>query len=152
MGTTLVVSDRPTAAAVIEHFRQHRVGTVNCRILSELPQQQQQQQRQPQQGKSNTNINSNRSSAPLAGTVAGGGGGGSTSVSVPLLDCLLFDGQGVPGLQGLMDQLLGGWLLVETRDVALQLLHLRRNVVTRCAGGVDCGWLAFSAKRNAELA
>lgn len=106
LATMMVVSDRATAAAVIEHFRQNRVGTVNCKILSEL--QQQQQPRVP-----------NPPTAAAAG------------VSSVLLQQVQYDRQAVPGLQHLMEQLLGGWLLVESRDVALQLLHLKRSMVTR---------------------
>jgi hypothetical protein len=109
----MVVSDRATAAAVIDHFRQQRIGTVNCKILSEL-----QQQRGP-------------SYIQPAAAAAGGGGG----ISRPLLDLVQYDGTAVPGLQQLMEQLLGGWLLVESREVALQLLHLRKSMVTRYEHG-----------------
>jgi chromosome segregation ATPase len=110
MAAMMVVSDRATAAAVIDHFRQQRIGTVNCKILSEL----QQQQRGPSHAQ------------PPAAAAAGG-------VSRPLLGLVQYDGTSVPGLQQLMEQLLGGWLLVETREVALQLLHLRKSMVTRYA-------------------
>jgi chromosome segregation ATPase len=113
LATMMVVSDRATAAAVIDHFRQQRIGTVNCKILSEL-----QQQRGP-------------SYIQPAAAAAGGGGG----ISRPLLDLVQYDGTAVPGLQQLMEQLLGGWLLVESREVALQLLHLRKSMVTRYEHG-----------------
>lgn len=32
----LVVSDRQTAAKFVSHFREHRVGTANCKITAEL--------------------------------------------------------------------------------------------------------------------
>ncbi len=35
---TLVVADRPAAYAAVEAFTIGRVGTVTCRVLSELPQ------------------------------------------------------------------------------------------------------------------
>jgi chromosome segregation ATPase len=106
MNSMLVVSDRATTAAVIEHFRQNRIGTVNCKILSELQQQR-------------------ASTYPAAAAAAAG--------STPVLELLRYDSQAVPGLQQLMEQLLGGWLLVESREVALRLLHLKRSIVTRCA-------------------
>ena len=31
-----MVSNRHTAAQVVTHFREHRVGTVNCKITAEL--------------------------------------------------------------------------------------------------------------------
>lgn len=34
--STLVVSDRPTAQAVVSHFERHRVGIATCKILAEL--------------------------------------------------------------------------------------------------------------------
>jgi len=104
MATMMVVGDRATAAAVIDHFRQNRIGTVNCKILSELQQQR----------------GSSRNTAAA--------GNGSSRL---LLDLVQYDSQAVPGLQHLMEQLLGGWLLVETREVALQLLHQKRSMVTR---------------------
>lgn len=33
-----MVADRPTAQAVVGHYRQHRVGVASCRILQELSQ------------------------------------------------------------------------------------------------------------------
>jgi chromosome segregation ATPase len=109
MNSMLVVSDRATAAAVVEHFRQHRIGTVNCKILSELQQQR-------------------ASTHPAAAAAAAG-----STVSTPVLELLQYDGQSVPGLQQLMEQLLGGWMLVDSREVALRLLHLKRSMVTRWA-------------------
>jgi chromosome segregation ATPase len=105
----LVVSDRATAAAVVEHFRHNRIGTVSCKILSEL----QQQRRATHQ----------HNTAAAAGSAA----------VRPLLGLLQYDSQGIPGLQQLMEQLLGGWLLVETREAALQMLHLKSSMVTRYA-------------------
>jgi chromosome segregation ATPase len=102
LNSTLLVSDRPTAAAVIEHFRQHRVGTVQCRILSE---------------------------APAAGKAASITAASSSS-SRPLLECVSA-APGMPGLQGLLQQLLGSWLLMDSREQASKLMHLRRNIVTR---------------------
>lgn len=102
MNSTLLVSDRSTAAAVIDHFRQHRVGTVQCKILSEAP-----------------------SNAYIAASAAAGG-----SSSRPLLECVAA-APGVQGLQGLLQQLLGSWLLVDSREEASRLMHLRRNLVTR---------------------
>lgn len=32
----MVVSDRQTAAKVVSHFREHKVGTANCKIIAEL--------------------------------------------------------------------------------------------------------------------
>jgi chromosome segregation ATPase len=104
LASTLVVSDRATAAAVIEHFRQNKVGTVNCKILSELQQQR------------------TSNSVPAAAAAAG---------CTPVLQLLQYNRQAVPGLQPLLEQLLGGWLLVESREVALRLLHLRQSMVTR---------------------
>jgi chromosome segregation ATPase len=102
LNSTLIVSDRSNAAAVIEYFRQQRVGTVQCKILSEAP-----------------------AAASNAQAAAG-----SSSSSRPLLECV----QAVPdvtGLQGLLQQLLGSWLLVDSREEASTLMHLRRNLVTR---------------------
>lgn len=112
----MVVSDRATASAVIEHFRQNRIGTVNCKILSELQQQR----------GSNTH-NTTAAAAAAAGVDAG------ASACTVLLDLLQYNSQAVPGLQQLLEQLLGGWLLMESRDVALRLLHLKMSMVTRCA-------------------
>lgn len=111
LASTLIVSDRATAAAVIEHFRQNKVGTVNCKILSELQQQ--------------------RTSNELTATAAAAAAG-----CTPLLQLLQYNRQAVQGLQPLLEQLLGGWLLVESREVALGLLHLRRSMVTRWVVGV----------------
>jgi chromosome segregation ATPase len=100
LNSTLIVSDRATAAAVIEYFRQQRVGTVQCKILSEAP-----------------------ATASNAYAAAG-------SSSRPLLECVQAV-SGVTGLQGLLQQLLGSWLLVDSREEASRLMHLRRNLVTR---------------------
>jgi chromosome segregation ATPase len=100
LNSTLLVGDRSTAAAVIDHFRQHRVGTVQCKILSEAPP-----------------ATANAAAAP-------------SSSSRPLLECVAAV-PGVPGLQGLLQQLLGSWLLVGSREEASRLMHLRRNLVTR---------------------
>jgi chromosome segregation ATPase len=106
----LVVSDRAIAAAVVEHFGHNRIGTVSCKILSELQQQRQAAQQ-----------HSSAAAARAAGNAA----------VRPLLGLLQYDSQGVPGLQQLMEQLLGGWLLVETKEAALKLLHLKSSMVTR---------------------
>lgn len=124
MNSVLVVSDRATAAAVIEHFRQNRVGTVNCKILSEMQQQ-----------RAGTN--------PAAAA--------SGTVSRPVLEVLRYDSQAVPGLQQLMEQLLGGWLLVESREVALRLLHLKTSMVTRCAADADKTALFSAAAALPEM-
>lgn len=101
LNRTLVVSDRQAATAVINHFRQQRIGTVQCKILSEL------QTRGP--------CNSSSSSASPR----------------PLL-AFISAAAGLPtGFQALLDQLLGGWLLVNDRQEANRLLHLRKNMVTR---------------------
>jgi chromosome segregation ATPase len=105
LNSTLLVSDRSTAAAVINHFRQQRVGTVQCKILSEAP-------------------------AAVNPPAAAANNSSSSSSSRPLLECVQA-APGVAGLQGLLQQLLGSWLLVERREEASRLLHLRRNIVTR---------------------
>lgn len=109
LNRTLLVSDRQTAAAVIDHFRHNRIGTVQCRILSD---------------------------APTATRLAGKGDrsgvserSGSSSIR-PLLDFVAVRPD-APELEGLLQQLLGSWLLVEHREAAIGLLHLRKNLVTR---------------------
>jgi chromosome segregation ATPase len=101
LNSTLLVSDRSTAAVVIDHFRQQRVGTVQCKILSEAP-------------------------AAASNACAAN----NSSSSRPLLECVQAV-SGVAGLQGLLQQLLGTWLLVDSREEASRLMHLRRNLVTR---------------------
>ncbi|KAF8068237.1 dscc1 [Scenedesmus sp. PABB004] len=100
LSRTLLVTDRATAAAVIQHFSAHRVGVAQCRVLSELA-----------------------APAPAPPPPPG---------ARALLGCVRgAPGVPVPGLDALLGQLLGGWLLVEDRAAARRLLHLRRHLVTR---------------------
>lgn len=112
----LLVSNRQTAEAVVAHFRAHRVGTAHCRILSEV-------------------------SASRSSTSSGGGG---VVGATPLLGSVAPQ-QALPELPDLLQQLLGGWLLVERRQDALQLLHLRRNLVTRWAAACAAALLLMTA-------
>lgn len=99
----MIVSDRPTASAVIGHFRQHRVGTVQCKILSELQGIKQ----------------------------AAACGGSNNASSKPLLSCVDVGDESIHGLPELLQQLLGTWCLVEDREAARQQQYLKRNMVTR---------------------
>lgn len=103
LNRTLIVQDRQAATAVIDHFRQQRIGTVQCKILSEL---------------------ASKSKASFKGFA-------DSSSARPLLE-YVTTADGLPaGFQALLDQLLGNWLLVQDRQEANRLLHLRRNLVTR---------------------
>eukprot|EP00775_Hariotina_reticulata_P009969 gene9969-10123_t len=100
----MIVSDRPTANAVIGHFRQHRVGTVQCKILSEM--------QGIKQAAACSSVSNNASNKPL-------------------LSCVDVGDESTRGLPELLQQLLGTWFLVEDREVARQQQHLKRNMVTR---------------------
>jgi chromosome segregation ATPase len=100
----MIVSDRLTAVHVIGHFRMHRVGTVQCKILSEL--------QRTKQAAEATSFSTNAGSKPL-------------------LRCVSVGDKSIGGLPELLQQLLGNWLLVENCEAARKQQHLKRNMVTR---------------------
>lgn len=120
LNSMLVVSERATAAAVIEHFRQHRVGTVQCKILAEL-------QQQGQRGSGAGRMDRDTAAQELCLLPPAAAAAGASW----LLGALTYSTDEVPGLAQLLDQLLGGWLLVPDRQAAAQLMHLKHSMVTR---------------------
>ena len=114
--STLVVSDRPTAQAVVSHFERHRVGIATCKILSEL----------------RAAIGASGASTAAAAAAAEPGG-------LQPLAAFVEARPDVDGAAALVQHLLRSWWLAPSRQAAVAAVQQdrqggggrrRRNIVT----------------------